>query len=196
MATKTKYTKEVLLPAVENAETMVDVLTYLGLSKGCGNRQTVKKWCSFHEIDLSHLGGRSWSKGRTQESSSKVRKGVTSRKILDEEVFKLNGHPLSSEKLKKRLLQEGWKNECKECGLTEWLGKPIALHLDHINGNPCDNRKENLRILCPNCHQQTDTWGNRKRAGDVMAAVARLECAAEMRGGSSPPSPTTKTEDP
>jgi hypothetical protein len=50
-------------------------------------------------------------------------------------------------------------NLCSECGIpAEWNGKPLAFHLDHINGDTADNRLTNLRFLCPNCHSQTDTY--------------------------------------
>lgn len=50
------------------------------------------------------------------------------------------------------------------CGIgNEWNGKPLTLQLDHINGDHSDNRLENLRILCPNCHSQTSTWGMKSR---------------------------------
>jgi Zn finger protein HypA/HybF involved in hydrogenase expression len=67
--------------------------------------------------------------------------------------------------LKRRLISLGLLNYyCAnpECGLTEWLGKPISLQLDHINGVNNDNRLENLRLLCPNCHSQTDTYSGKK----------------------------------
>jgi hypothetical protein len=58
---------------------------------------------------------------------------------------------------KKVLLKErGHRCEC--CNNTEWLGKPITIELEHIDGNNKNNAKENLKLLCPNCHSQTETW--------------------------------------
>lgn len=64
--------------------------------------------------------------------------------------------------LKWRLIREGIKRRrCESCGRNEWSGRPIPLELDHINGRREDNRLDNLRVLCPNCHAQTDTYRGR-----------------------------------
>jgi hypothetical protein len=64
--------------------------------------------------------------------------------------------------LKHRLLAAGLKeNRCEECGITEWRGKAITMHLHHINGDGKDNRLENISFMCGNCHSQTDTYGGR-----------------------------------
>ncbi len=51
---------------------------------------------------------------------------------------------------------------CSCCGLSEWRGEPIPLDIDHENGDNSDNDPGNLRLLCPNCHRLTETWGNSK----------------------------------
>jgi hypothetical protein len=86
------------------------------------------------------------------------------REILDILEGRFPTYPTN--KLKKRLLEEGFLvNKCSECGLSDtWNGNPIVLQLDHINGINNDHRLENVRLLCPNCHSQTDTWcGKGKR---------------------------------
>lgn len=87
-------------------------------------------------------------------------------KISDEEVFVENSPYVNNRiLLKKRCLDNGWlKNECAICGQGPvWNGKPLTLQLDHINGKSNDHRIENLRILCPNCHTQTETYAGRRR---------------------------------
>src|SRR5207253_10810499 len=67
--------------------------------------------------------------------------------------------------LKQRLLTLGLlEDACAQCGISTWLGAPLALQLHHVNGNGTDNRLDNLQLLCPNCHSQTDNWGARNKA--------------------------------
>lgn len=66
--------------------------------------------------------------------------------------------------LRKTIIQENLiPYKCAICGITEWQGKTLSLELDHINGENNDNRLENLRFLCPNCHSQTTTYGSRNQ---------------------------------
>ncbi len=64
--------------------------------------------------------------------------------------------------IKRRLIRAGLlENRCEECGLRDWLGERLTIQIDHINGIRDDYRLENLRMLCPNCHSQTSTYGRR-----------------------------------
>jgi hypothetical protein len=70
----------------------------------------------------------------------------------------------SRHNVKLRLLREGLKeHRCEACGLTEWRGRPLSMALHHVNGDGQDNRLENLQLLCPNCHAQTDNFSSRNR---------------------------------
>jgi len=75
----------------------------------------------------------------------------------------------SRHNVKLRLLGEGLKsNRCEACGLTEWQGMQLSMALHHINGDGRDNRLENLQLLCPNCHSQTENFAGRGRARLVV----------------------------
>jgi hypothetical protein len=67
-------------------------------------------------------------------------------------------------KLKHQLFRQNIKeNKCESCGTETWMNKPIACELDHIDGNRTNHLLANLRILCPNCHSQTETFRSRIR---------------------------------
>jgi transposase-like protein len=79
-------------------------------------------------------------------------------------LYLVAGRKTNRTHLKGRLLGEGLKsNRCEVCGLTEWRGEPLAMALHHVNGDGLDNRLENLQLLCPNCHSQTENFAGRGR---------------------------------
>jgi hypothetical protein len=98
-------------------------------------------------LDISHFTGQRWNKGCTFSPKRDIQDYLT------------NKQPIQSNKLKKRLIKENFFDEiCSSCLLEVWMGQPIPLELDHINGNHDDNQLINLRLLCPNCHAQTDNY--------------------------------------
>jgi len=93
----------------------------------------------------------------------KERKGVDTTRKPDEEVFCENS-TYDNKELKKRIIRQNrLEYKCSSCSVTEWMGQPLTLQLDHINGVNTDNRIKNLRFMCPNCHSQTPTWGRKSR---------------------------------
>ena len=86
-------------------------------------------------------------------------RSVTTKKIPTNEILE-GKHPYyQTLKLKKRLIKEGIKeNRCDICNITEWNNQPISMQLDHIDGNSHNHKLENLRMTCPNCHSQTETY--------------------------------------
>ena len=92
--------------------------------------------------------------------------------------------------IKRHLLKAGIiVNRCDWCGLTEWRGRPLSIQIDHVNGIRDDHRLENLRMLCPNCHSQTDTFAarNHRKTNDNPGSSNGRTAASEVAYcGSSP----------
>ncbi len=97
--------------------------------------------------------------------SLKGGKKVTPSKIKLSEILE-GAHPhFQTYKLKNRILKEGLlENKCSICGIVEWNHTMINMELDHIDGNRLNHLFSNLRILCPNCHSQTDTYRSKNRS--------------------------------
>jgi Zn finger protein HypA/HybF involved in hydrogenase expression len=91
---------------------------------------------------------------------------VTRRNVTSLETWLVEHSTVNRQHLKRRLIEAGLKEDrCEECGIAEWRGQPITLALHHCNGVGRDNRLENLAILCPNCHSQTENFGGRNALG-------------------------------
>ena len=140
---KYKITDEQVKFAAETANSATAAAALLGVQYGTYRR---------HAIRLGVF--------KTNQSGKGMKKPILdSRKIPLDEI--LNGkHPsYQSNKLRKRLLDENIKTHiCEVCGLTEWMNKPIPLEVDHIDGIRNNHILSNLRLICPNCHAQTDTY--------------------------------------
>ena len=82
---------------------------------------------------------------------------------------------MSSHTIRLKLIRDGVKDHCCEiCGLREWLGRPIPLELDHKDGNNKNNQLNNLRVICCNCHAQTDNWRGRKTKKPERSHICKI----------------------
>lgn len=130
--------------AVKVSTSLAQVLVELGYAYSGRNYTTVRKRVLRLGLDISHFG---------HDKSSTV--AIPLEKILVE-----NSSYSKNTRLKRLLVEAKIKTgDCEVCGLIpKWNDKPLVMQLDHINGVRSDNRLENLRIVCPNCHSQTDTF--------------------------------------
>jgi len=149
MGRRRLWTDEQFVSAARSGHSVASVLRTLGLRPTGANYETVHKYLHKLGCDVAHWTGQAHLRGKTHSWKAK--------EPLD--TILVDGRYVNTSHIKKRMVREGILDEkCYECGLTEWRGKAIALHLEHKNGKKDDNRRENLCLLCPNCHSQTSTY--------------------------------------
>lgn len=150
--------------AVKESINFTEVLDKLGVSIHGNNYKTLRNILDTNNIDYSHFTGRAREAANTYIEAAKYLN--TDKKI-------------KTSKLKNKLIKENIiENKCDVCGLTTWLNKPIVLQLHHIDGNPSNNSLENLQLLCPNCHSQTDNYCG--SANTDKTKYYCVECGAEI----------------
>ncbi len=155
-----KYTELQLRQAIRESYSLAQVLIQLGVRPYGGNYDVLRKAVKHFGLDTSHFTEQCWNKGKRTGAKQKIEKFLT------------NELPIQSYKLKMRLLSEGLLERlCANCFNAEWLGQPIPLELDHINGNHQDNRFSNLRLLCPNCHALTPNYRGKNISSKLSSVL-------------------------
>jgi hypothetical protein len=161
-----------LVNITKNANSIADILRAFDYSSSSGGYKVLKNTLKRHNIDYSHIPiGKMANLGRE----------FGPRRNIEDYLSAINSGEIivSNSGFKRRLIKEGLLYEkCSKCGCGNmWQDEPIILHMDHINGINNDNRIENLRILCPNCHSQTSTY-----AGKGLKKHYYCNCGAKTSG--------------
>ena len=152
--TKAKYSIQDVQHAVESNVSIAGVLRALDLKPIGGNYRTIKRLIEKHVIDTSHFTGQGWNVGL---------KFQPNRSITDESIFVKDSNYKCSWRLRERYKKATGINCCERCGISDWMGQPLSFEIHHKNGDNTDNRLDNLVLLCPNCHCQTDNYRGRAR---------------------------------
>lgn len=134
------YTTDDIIKAVKDSKSLAGALRELNLMPVGGNYMTLKKKIKELDLDTSHFKGQGWSKNTF--------------------VIPLNAKR-SNNAIKKHLISNRG-HMCENCSNTQWLGNPIPIELEHIDGNSLNNELTNLKLLCPNCHSLTPTYRRKK----------------------------------
>ena len=150
-----KYTVEELEEAVKQSFSVMEVMRRLDIRMAGGSHTHLTKKIEKLGFDTTHFTKQAHNKGK----ASLQRKSV-------EQIFTVlpqgSARPKAYQ-LRRAMLEFGFDYECSLCGINSWLGKPLTLEIDHVDGNWLNNLVDNLRFVCPNCHSQQETTNRPNR---------------------------------
>ncbi|GAA0453155.1 HNH endonuclease [Streptomyces olivaceiscleroticus] len=150
--------RESLRVAVSASWSVADALRRLGKPVTSCTRTLFRQWVTEAAIDTTHFRGQAHKRGKSDSARLRADEILVRRDA---------GYRTRTSLLRRALMEIGVAERCSTCGTPPlWYGRPMTLEIDHISGDWSDNRAENLRLLCPNCHAITSTWcrgGNRRR---------------------------------
>ncbi|WP_030060525.1 MULTISPECIES: HNH endonuclease signature motif containing protein [Streptomyces] len=152
----TFYTRELLQEAVAASHSVAGVIRYLNRRQAGGTQAHVGRRIKAFGIDTSHFTGVAHNRGKPSPRRLPPAEVLVRRPA---EAKRVPGF-----RIRRALAALGRPELCDGCGTgPEWHGRPMTLEVDHVNGDWSDNRPDNLRLLCPNCHAVTDTYCGRNK---------------------------------
>ncbi|MBR0109289.1 MAG: HNH endonuclease [Bacteroidales bacterium] len=163
---KREYTESDVRVSVANSKSIAEVLRKLGLRPIGGNYKTIHHLIKLYELDTSHFTGQGWNVGLKFKPKTRLK---------DSDIFKEDSDYRCSWRLRERYKALTGIQYCESCNRSEWLGQAIPLEIHHLNGNNTDNRLENLKLLCPNCHALTDNYRGRAHLS-ALSERRDVEC--------------------
>jgi hypothetical protein len=172
-ADRTRIADSDLLAAVATSSSMTEVLAALGIRLASGSLTNYTRRARLLAADMSHF-----------KAKEAVRRGRRPDEVfLAMLVLRPEQSPRAKTKdLRKAMLLTGRPHACAKCSILTWGGEELTLEIDHINGNPWDDRIENLRFLCPNCHSLETRRLRKTRAKEGRGFCQ--ECSASIRAAS------------
>lgn len=160
------WNEQRLREAVANSVNYKDVLRFLNIPTNGNNSSTLKRKIEHLGIDISHF-----------TFAPKIR----AKRIKDIKDYLVDESKCSRHVLKRHLLSEGYKqNICEICGISEWNGKPLAMQIHHKDGDTHNNRLDNLMMICPNCHAQTENYRGKANVKIERPKYYCKDCGREI----------------